>query len=75
MYFPRGEFHTYRNAGSSSGRLLVIVSPPQFEKCFEEIGVPVDGPKSEFQPPAITPEVIENVVKTGLKYGIEIKLQ
>lgn len=77
MYVPRGEFHTYRNTSSTSfGRLLLIIAPPQFEKFFEEIGIPVkDGKKKAlFQPPPITPEVIENVVKTAAKYGIEIKL-
>jgi cupin domain len=74
MYVPRGEFHTYKNIGSSAGKLLVIITPPQFEKFLEEIGIPVDGEKSSFQPPPITPTVIENVVKTAAKYDIEIKL-
>jgi len=74
MYVPRGEFHTYKNIGSSYGKLLLIISPPQFEKFFEEIGIQVEGDKSSFQPPQITPAVIENVVKTAAKYGIEIKL-
>jgi mannose-6-phosphate isomerase-like protein (cupin superfamily) len=74
MYVPRGEFHTYKNKGSSFGKLLLIIAPPKFEKFFEEIGIPVDGEKSSFQPPPITPTIIENVVKTAAKYGIEIRL-
>ena len=73
MYIPRGEFHTYKNIGSSFGKLLVIITPPQFEKFFEEIGIPIDD-KSSFQPPQITPAVIENVVKTAARYGLEIKI-
>jgi mannose-6-phosphate isomerase-like protein (cupin superfamily) len=73
MYVPRGEFHTYKNIGSSFGKLLVIITPPQFEKFFEEIGIPVDD-KSSFQPPQITPAVIENVVKSAARYGLEIKI-
>jgi quercetin dioxygenase-like cupin family protein len=72
MYIPRGEFHTYKNIGSSFGKLLLIITPPQFEKFFEEIGIPIND-KSSFQPPQITPAVIENVVKTAAKYGLEIK--
>jgi quercetin dioxygenase-like cupin family protein len=73
MYIPRGEFHTYKNINSSSfGKLLVIITPPRFEKFFEEIGIPIDD-KSSFQPPPITPAVIENVVKAGARYGLEIK--
>jgi len=75
VYVPRGEFHTYKNISNNSfGKLLVIIAPPQFEKFLEEIGMPVDGEKSSFQPPPITPAVIDNVVKTAAKYGIEIKL-
>ena len=61
---PRGEFHTYKNIG----KLLVIISPPQFEKFFGEIGIPVND-KSSFQPLQIT-AVIENVVKTTTRYGL-----
>ena len=73
MYVQRGEFHTYKNISSSFGRLLVIITPPQFEKFFEEIGIPVDD-KSSFQPPQITPDTIENVVEAGARYGLEIVL-
>lgn len=72
MYVPRGEFHTYKNIGSSFGRLLVVITPPQFEKFFEEIGIPIDD-RSSFQPPQITPAVIENVIKTAARYGLEIR--
>jgi hypothetical protein len=70
---PRGRFHTYKNIGKSVGKLLLIISPPKFEKFFEEIGISMDG-KSSFQPPPqITPFMIENVVKTAARYGLEIK--
>ena len=74
IYVPRGEFHTYKNIGCSFGKLLLIITPPQFEKFFQEIGIPIDD-KSSFQLPQITPAVIENVVKTAAKYGLEIKIQ
>jgi mannose-6-phosphate isomerase-like protein (cupin superfamily) len=73
MYAPRGEFHTYKNNGNSPGKLLVIITPPQFEKFLEEIGVPIED-KMSFQPPPITDDVIQNVVKTAAKYGLEIKI-
>jgi quercetin dioxygenase-like cupin family protein len=73
MYVPRDEFHTYKNNGSSFGKLLVIITPPKFEKFFEEIGIPVDD-KSSFQPPQITPAVIGNVVEKAARYGLEIKI-
>jgi quercetin dioxygenase-like cupin family protein len=73
MYVPRGEFHTYKSIVNSLGKLLVVITPPRFEKFFEEIGLPVDD-KSSFQPPQITPSIIENVVKTAAKYGLDIKI-
>jgi len=70
---PRGQFHTYKYIGKAVGKLLLIITPPNFEKFFEEIGIPIND-KSSFQPPSkITPSLIENVVKTATRYGLEIK--
>jgi quercetin dioxygenase-like cupin family protein len=69
---PRGQFHTYKNIGSSFGKLLLIITPPCFEKFFQEIGIPIVD-KSSFQTPQITPSMIENIVKTAARYGLEIK--
>jgi hypothetical protein len=51
----------------------LIITPPQFEKFFEEIGIPIED-KLAFQPPPITAAVIEKVVKTAAKYGLEIRI-
>lgn len=32
MYVTRGEFHTHKNIGSTFGKLLLIITPPHFEK-------------------------------------------
>jgi quercetin dioxygenase-like cupin family protein len=72
IHCPRGEFHTYKNIGSSFGKLLLIINPPYFEKFFEEIGIPIED-KSSFEPSQVTPSMIENVVKTSTRYGLEIK--
>jgi len=69
---PRGQFHTYKNIGKSVGKLLLIITPPNFEKFFEEIGISIDD-KSSFQSPQITPFMIEKVVKTAARYGVELK--
>ncbi len=47
MYIPREEFHTYKNIDSSSvGKLLVVITHPEFEKFFSEIRIPVDDEKT-----------------------------
>jgi mannose-6-phosphate isomerase-like protein (cupin superfamily) len=73
IYLPRGKFHTFKNIDSMSGKLLVIINPPRFEGFFQEIGIPIDS-KLSFQPPRITSSMIETVVKTGARYGLEIKI-
>ena len=72
IHVPRGEFHTYKNIGRSLGKLLVIITPPSFEKFFEEIGIPIID-KSSFQPPQVTSTMIENIIKTAARFGLEIK--
>ena len=71
--FQEGSF-TLKNIGSSFGKLLLNITPLQFEKFFEEIGIPVKD-KLSFQTPPITSAIIENVVKAAAKYGVEIKIQ
>ena len=56
----------------SLGKLLVIITPPRFEKFFEEIGIPIID-KSSFQPPQVTSTMIENIIKTAARFGLEIK--
>jgi mannose-6-phosphate isomerase-like protein (cupin superfamily) len=71
IYAPRAEFHTYKNIGGTVGKHLLIITPPQFEMFFKEIGIPIED-KSSFQPPPITAAVIDKIVKTAAKYGLEI---
>jgi quercetin dioxygenase-like cupin family protein len=70
-YAPRGQFHTYRNTGSTSGRLLVVITPAGFEKFFEEIGVQIKDRES-FQPPT-TPPDLNKILEASKRYGLEIK--
>jgi len=71
-YAPRGNFHTYRNTGKFTGKLLVIISPAGFEKFFEEIGVFVDD-RASFEPPTSQPD-IKKILQIAQHYGLEIKL-
>jgi quercetin dioxygenase-like cupin family protein len=43
IFKPRGQWHTFWNAGDEDASLLEIISPAGFEKYFEElVGLPVD---------------------------------
>src|ERR1700736_2603495 len=37
MYKPRGQWHTFWNAGDEPARILEIISPGGFEKFFDEL--------------------------------------
>jgi len=50
--------------------MLCWVMPAGLEKFFAEVGLPVTEPSTT--PSAISPAVIEKVMATAPKYGLEI---
>jgi mannose-6-phosphate isomerase-like protein (cupin superfamily) len=73
LYVPRGNLHTYNNAGEEPGRMLVSQTPGGLhERFFEEIGEErKDGstlPVSEDAPD------MQRISKIAGEYGIEIPL-
>lgn len=70
IHAPKNVIHTYRNVGLSPGRMLVVASPPGFERFVAEVGVPVTEGAS---PPQTPPDVAE-FVRVAASYGIEILL-
>jgi len=57
----RGAFHTFRNVGSTAGRMLVFVAPAGLEKFFEEIA------------PLSVPEDMAQVVAIAERFGISFQ--
>ncbi len=49
---PRGQWHTFWNAGDEPCRVLEIISPAGFEKYFEELSGMLAGP-AEIDPAAL----------------------
>ena len=43
VFKPRGQWHTFWNAGDQPARLLELISPPGFENYFREMGELVAG--------------------------------
>lgn len=70
IHAPRNIVHTYRNVGSTPGRMLVVASPPGFERFVAEVGVPVTEGAT---PPQAPPDVNE-FARVAASYGIEILL-
>ena len=68
VHVPKGTLHTFKNVGTSSSRVMAIISPGGFEKFFLEAGELVtegsSGPQGE-------PDV-GRIVEIGQKYGLEI---
>lgn len=62
IYKPRGQWHTFWNAGDEPASLLEIISPAGFEKYFEELIAMFGGNKPD---PARIPPV-------AARYGLEL---
>lgn len=64
-----GVVHTFRNAGSELGRVLITVTPgDQHRRLFEAIGEAIDDPAN---PPAPSgPPDLDRVVELGRQSGI-----
>src|SRR5919199_1158051 len=54
IYGPRNILHAFRNVGTTTSRLCVLITPAGLEKMFEEVGEPVTDPSS---PPERPPDV------------------
>ncbi len=62
VYKPRGQWHTFWNAGDEPASLLEIISPAGFERYFEELLALLAGGKP-------TPDQIGPIAQ---RYGLEI---
>jgi quercetin dioxygenase-like cupin family protein len=63
VFAPRGFVHTYRNAGTSTGRILVFVSPSGFEDYLEEVG--------SFSPATDMAKIIEISARYGISFHLD----
>jgi mannose-6-phosphate isomerase-like protein (cupin superfamily) len=62
IFAPRGVPHTYRYAGTGTGKLMCVITPSGFKGFFEEIG-------------AMSPQEqqdIPRVMEIAKKFGLEI---
>ena len=71
---PRGQWHTFWNAGDEPCRILEIISPGGFEKFFEELG-DSPGPPSEELLSRYGMEIdFESVPRLCAEHGLEFPM-
>jgi len=63
VFKPRGQWHTFWNAGDEPARILEIISPAGFERYFAEL---VD------RPPEGPPPNPQEVATLAARYGLEL---
>jgi len=63
IFKPRGQWHTFWNAGDSPARILEIISPAGFERYFEEL--------LELLPKAGPPDP-NAIAALAARYGLEL---
>jgi quercetin dioxygenase-like cupin family protein len=69
VHIPRGTVHAFRNAGSTTARMLIFFSPAGMDTSFEEVLEPVQNRSAAIPP--VTDALIARMVGAGPKYGIE----
>ena len=57
-HYRRGAVHTFRNAGSTTGRILIFVAPAGLDKYLEEISI------------LTVPQDMDKVIAISARYGI-----
>ena len=62
---PRGEFHTFWNAGDEPLRFLEVITPGGFEEYFAELAPLI---------PAAGPPDMGAIIALGARYGLEFDL-
>jgi mannose-6-phosphate isomerase-like protein (cupin superfamily) len=59
---PRGQWHTFWNAGDVAVRVLEIISPGGFERAFRDLA-------------AMEQQTPEAIAELGARYGVEIDFE
>jgi len=71
VHMPRGIFHSFKNVGEETAKLLMMVTPAGLETYFAEVFFPVADIAGISQ---IGQAVIGRALKTAPKYGLELLL-
>jgi quercetin dioxygenase-like cupin family protein len=61
FFSPRGSIHTFRNSGTTVGKMAVFIAPAGFEEFFEQMS-------------GLTPADMPKIVETANKFGLTFHL-
>jgi quercetin dioxygenase-like cupin family protein len=67
----KGSLHTFRNAGTGTARMLIVVTPSGLERFFAEVGR--EATDRTAAPPPVTAADIERLLEVAPRYGLEIR--
>ncbi|MCE9619670.1 MAG: cupin domain-containing protein [Planctomycetes bacterium] len=71
IFGKRNVPHTFKNTGSTTGRMILLLSPAGLEKFFAEVGTPLASPQAAAIEP--TPSDIKRLMEAARRYGLEIR--
>jgi len=66
----RGSLHTFRNVGTTTATMLIVVTPSGLEQFFAEVGLEATDRSS---PPPVTPADVDRLLAAAPRYGLEIR--
>jgi quercetin dioxygenase-like cupin family protein len=69
---PIGSIHSFKNEGTSTVRMLILVAPAGLEQMFLEIGEPLPPGATTAPPPS--KQEIEKLIQASGRYGVELML-
>jgi mannose-6-phosphate isomerase-like protein (cupin superfamily) len=69
VHIPKGTLHTYKNIGSTPGRMIILLTPGGFERLWEELGEPATQLTT---PPPVDAGVIEKLIALAPNYHLQI---
>lgn len=69
-FLPRGIPHSFRNAGDSQARALVLTTPAGLEGFFTEVFEPANDRSAT--PPSSSKELIGRALAVGPSYGLKL---
>ena len=69
VHIPKGTLHTYKNTGSTPGRMILLLTPGGFERLWEELG---ERATQLTTPPPVDAGVIEKLIALAPRYHLQI---